>query len=161
MKEVKKAKSRNTDETEFDSDKQEGSQPEPKFWRQKIALAGETAAADLYKRQGYEILARNWRSGHHVEIDLICRNDSGLLIFVEVKTRCKEPGEYGFINYGFESINGLKQKKIQHGAACYMAQLGLAEARGRIDVVVVEYDSTKITGGQLPEPVVTQVEQAF
>ena len=134
---------------------------QPSFWRQKIAYAGESVAASLYEKQGCQILERNWRAGHRAEIDLICRDVSGLLIFVEVKTRCKEPGEYGFINYGFESVNGIKQRKIQHGVACYLAHKGLAEASCRIDVLVVEYDSSKISNGQLPEPVVTQVTEAF
>ena len=58
--------------------------------------AGETgeqlAAAFLRRERGYRIVARNWRSprDRRAEVDLVCR-DGDVLVFVEVKTRCRTP----------------------------------------------------------------------
>jgi|LZCG01.1.fsa_nt_gb putative endonuclease len=46
---------------------------------------GEDIACQYLRQQGYEIIARNWRS-RFGEIDIIAR-DGDSLVFVEVKTR--------------------------------------------------------------------------
>lgn len=46
---------------------------------------GEDLAAKFLKEQGYEILERDWKSGHH-DLDIVAGNEEGLAI-VEVKTR--------------------------------------------------------------------------
>ncbi|MDR1456925.1 MAG: YraN family protein [Puniceicoccales bacterium] len=46
---------------------------------------GEGVAMRFLQRKSYDVLARNWRSGHD-EIDIIAEDD-GVLVFVEVKTR--------------------------------------------------------------------------
>lgn len=51
-----------------------------------IGQYGEKLAADWLRKNGYEILLRNWRHRRH-EIDLIARRD-GIVHAVEVKTRC-------------------------------------------------------------------------
>jgi putative endonuclease len=63
--------------------------PEAPSTTVEAGARGEQAAADFLKaRQGYAILARNWRSprDQRDEIDLICR-DGDVLVFVEVKAR--------------------------------------------------------------------------
>ena len=57
-----------------------------------LGQAGEAAAADFYRRAGYEILAQGYRHGR-AEVDLVVRQDDALLVFVEVKTRSS--GQYG------------------------------------------------------------------
>ena len=47
---------------------------------------GEDLAAKFLEGQGYEILERDWKSGHH-DLDIVAGNEEGLAI-VEVKTRC-------------------------------------------------------------------------
>jgi len=51
----------------------------------RLGREGENRACQYLRRQGYEIIARNWRS-RFGEIDIIARN-GGSLIFIEVKTR--------------------------------------------------------------------------
>ena len=51
-----------------------------------LGRAGETAAANFYQQAGYEVLAQGYRHGR-AEVDLIVRQGTALLIFVEVKTR--------------------------------------------------------------------------
>ena len=57
-----------------------------------LGQAGEAAAADFYQQAGYEVLARGYRHGR-AEVDLIVRQGTALLVFVEVKTR--SGGQYG------------------------------------------------------------------
>ena len=53
--------------------------------RKEVGEWGEMHACNWLRRQGVEILHRNWRSGHK-EIDFIGRSGDEL-IFVEVKCR--------------------------------------------------------------------------
>lgn len=46
---------------------------------------GEDTAAEFVEKQGYEILERDWKSGHH-DLDIIAK-DKGTLVIIEVKTR--------------------------------------------------------------------------
>jgi len=57
-----------------------------------LGQAGEAAAADVYRQAGYEVLAQGYRHGR-AEVDLIVRQGTALLVFVEVKTRSS--GQYG------------------------------------------------------------------
>ncbi len=57
-----------------------------------LGQAGEAAAADFYRRAGYEVLAQGYRHGR-AEVDLIVRQGTELLVFIEVKTRSS--GQYG------------------------------------------------------------------
>jgi putative endonuclease len=47
---------------------------------------GEDRAAEFLQRKGFDIIERDWKSGHR-DIDIIAQDENGSLIFVEVKTR--------------------------------------------------------------------------
>jgi putative endonuclease len=51
-----------------------------------LGQAGESAAADYLTAQGFEVLARGYRHGR-AEVDVVARQGTALLLFVEVKTR--------------------------------------------------------------------------
>lgn len=55
---------------------------------QEIGKIGEDLAVNYLANKGYQILERNWRSGHK-EIDIIAL-DGETLVSVEVKTRKSE-----------------------------------------------------------------------
>ena len=46
---------------------------------------GEEIAAAFVEKKGYEILQRDWKSGHH-DLDIIAK-DEDTLVIIEVKTR--------------------------------------------------------------------------
>jgi putative endonuclease len=105
--------------------------PSPPFEStRELGRYGENVAERFLRRQGYQILCRNWRSGRW-EIDLICRHRKEL-VFVEVKarreTRFAEPGD---------NVHAAKREKITRAAAAYVRQLGRTQVYARFDVVEV------------------------
>ena len=71
----------------------------------KPGKAAEKAAENFLQRQGYNIITKNYRS-RYGEIDIIAE-DSGVLCFVEVKSRA-----YNYFGTPEEKVNIKKQKKI-------------------------------------------------
>lgn len=125
-----------------------------------LAKTGENAAADFYLKKGYSIIKRNWRIGRYAEVDLIVKDPSGILVFVEVKTRRKPAQEFGFQLSGFDTINWLKQKKIVTSAQIYLRQNSWAQIACRFDVIVVYFDKT-IDYSQSAQPNIIHVSDAF
>jgi putative endonuclease len=101
---------------------------------------GERLAAEFLRgRQGYEIVARNWRNprDQREEIDLVCR-DGEVLVFVEVKSRpdtALVPGYY--------AIDRRKKKVLRRAIHAYLTQLRARPRTFRFDVAEV-VTSTKM-----------------
>ena len=96
---------------------------------------GERLAYYFLRRQGYVMVARNWRSrGRRGEIDLIGW-DGGALCFIEVKTRSSHavaPAE--------AAVDRAKQRELRGMAALYLQrhlQLRKQRPPTRFDVVSV------------------------
>ena len=47
---------------------------------------GEDLATAYLEEKGYEIIERDWKSGRR-DIDIIAKDETGTIVFVEVKTR--------------------------------------------------------------------------
>ncbi|WP_400192516.1 YraN family protein [Hymenobacter sp. B81] len=79
-----------------------------------LGAAGEQAAADYLAARGYELLARHYRHGR-AEIDLIVRQDSRCLVFVEVKVRSD-------LRYGYpeQSVTPAQQQRVRRAAEHYL-----------------------------------------
>jgi putative endonuclease len=95
---------------------------------------GEEAAADfLQRRQGFAIVARNWRSprDRRQEIDLVAR-DGDVLVFVEVKARAAEA-----LVPGFDAIDERKRRVLRSAVHAYLSALGSPPRTFRFDVVEV------------------------
>jgi putative endonuclease len=98
---------------------------------QRFGLAGEALAADILRRSGYRILARNYRTKVG-EIDIVAR-DGETLVFVEVKSR-RDGGLYGHPKY---AVNRAKQRKLSKAALWYLKETGQLGRRARFDVVAI------------------------
>jgi putative endonuclease len=114
--------------------------------RVELGRAGEKAAADLLRRQGYEVVGSGFRA-RRGELDLICRRGRDLVV-VEVKTRTDD-------SFGTpaEAVGSRKRRALMAAAAEYRA---LAEWRGAIRYAVVGL--TVKEGGQFEAEL---IEDAF
>lgn len=81
----------------------------------KLGENGEQFVADYLTKIGYQIMSRNWRV-REGELDIVARDQNGLIIFVEVKTRTS-------IVFGdpLESIDRKKLFRIQKLALAWLA----------------------------------------
>lgn len=83
-------------------------------WQVRGAL-GEDAAVDYLRKNGFQIVERNWRAGKS-EVDIIAtRYDE--IHFIEVKTR-----KVGSLTSPEEAINPQKVRALRRAASAYMAQ---------------------------------------
>lgn len=91
---------------------------------------GERLAARYLKREGYRIVARQWR-GRTGEIDLIARQGK-TVVFVEVKTRRPDPG-----SRPEEAVNFHKQRQLTRAGYEWMKRYGRDGWSYRFDVVAI------------------------
>ena len=94
---------------------------------------GERLAADYLRRQGYVVVARNWRDPADLrdELDLVCR-DGEVLVFVEVKTRAA-----GALVSGYHAVDKRKKKVVRRAATAYLRKLQPRPHTYRFDVVEI------------------------
>lgn len=111
----------------------------------ELGMLGEELAANYLINKGYQILERNWRSGHK-EIDIIALHDTDLVI-VEVKTR--KSGDYGEPEI---AVGRYKQRMLIWAADAYVRYKNL-DVDVRFDII-----SVVITDG---EPEIEHIEDAF
>ena len=95
-----------------------------------LGRAGEDLAAAWYAARGYEVVARNWRTGGG-EIDLVVRRGRVVAI-VEVKARTDD-------RFGapVEAVMAAKQARLRRLAAAWLRESGSRGLRIRFDVVSV------------------------
>ena len=98
--------------------------------------AGEDAAVAYLEGEGYRVLERNYRFARE-EIDVVAfqpnaRNDGGVIVFVEVKTRS---------GTGFgrpeDAVDQAKQQAIRRVAEAYLHERRLIPSPTRFDVIAV------------------------
>lgn len=98
--------------------------------RSLLGKSGEQLACDHLAQMGYHILVRNFRN-RLGEIDIIAE-ESGCLVFVEVKTR--RDLKHG---HPAESLTPRKQQQICKVALSYLNACGGAHRPARFDVVSI------------------------
>jgi len=98
--------------------------------RAALGAKGERMAVRRLRREGYRMLARNFRAAG-AEIDAIAM-DGDTLVFVEVKTRttCATGRPE-------EAVHALKQNHIRRAAAVYARAHAMEQRPIRFDVVAV------------------------
>ena len=102
--------------------------------RRKLGNAGEAMALDFLVERGYQILERQWRS-EFGEIDLICLDKHGEVVFVEVKTR--QSLESG---YPEDAVTESKRRHLQAAGEWFLRQAAWEGKEHRYDVVSIILD---------------------
>ena len=95
-----------------------------------LGARGERLATAWYERNGYAVVARNWRCAIG-EIDLIARRGNELVI-AEVKTRASD-------RFGApaQAVGFAKQRKLRQLATVWLAASGTRYDEVRFDVVSI------------------------
>src|SRR5579863_4831950 len=107
--------------------------------REELPLGrrGERAAEKYLKRNGYRIVARNFRAAG-AEIDLVAM-DGEMLVFVEVKTRrSRDAGAPE------EAVDERKQKQIRRAAEMFATRYRAEDVTMRFDIVAVDASGKRL-----------------
>jgi putative endonuclease len=97
---------------------------------QLLGKSGEALAIRHLKKEGYRILAHNYRN-RLGEIDIIAQ-DGDTIVFVEVKSR--RTGSFGHPKL---AVNPAKQRQISKVALSYLKQYRQLDTSARFDVVSI------------------------
>jgi putative endonuclease len=103
-----------------------------------IGSRGEDVAADVYRRRGYRVVARNWRC-RLGELDLVVER-GGVLVFCEVKSR-----RQSVFGGGFEAVTGRKRAKLRAVAEAFLQATGSRPQAIRFDVASVAVRGARST----------------
>lgn len=101
------------------------------FHKKLLGSVGEKRAAEFLTDNGYEILAKNFKT-HVGEIDLIAEKDE-VIVFVEVKTRSSSA--FGAPS---EAVGSRKRKKYAMVAQEYLLNARRGDVPCRFDVIEIE-----------------------
>ena len=96
----------------------------------RVGIIGEKIAVSYLKKRGYKILAKNFKLKCG-EIDIVAR-EGEYICFVEVKTRTSNA-----FAQPFESVDYIKQKKMQSAALIWLNMHNLDDALCRFDIVSI------------------------
>jgi putative endonuclease len=104
--------------------------------RVALGTAGERLAIRRLRREGYRIIARNYRVAG-AEIDVVAMAGD-TLVFVEVKTRLGTGA-----GRPEEAVHRLKQHRIRRAAAAFARDHRMAERAIRFDVVAISREDSR------------------
>ena len=101
--------------------------------KHELGRAGEDAAVIYLRHKGYEILERNWRTGH-LELDIVARHENELVV-VEVKTR-----QADLEQLPQEAVSLAKMQRVVKAANIYAQQYG-QDLDLRVDFIMVTVEA--------------------
>ena len=104
--------------------------------RRALGASGERLAADWYERNGYQVVARNWRC-RDGELDLVVRRGRAF-VFCEVKTRTSAA-----FGAPVEAVTRQKQVRLRHLAARWL------DDHAGIRATEIRFDVASVLAGQL------------
>jgi len=110
--------------------------PNPK---QTLGKRGESLAAQFLTRKGYKIIDRNFHA-RYGEIDIVCLKD-GILVFVEVKTRCGR-----VFGTPEEAVTPRKLHEIIQTSQYYTLTHPNFPSAQRIDVIAIDINGDNSVG---------------
>ena len=102
--------------------------PEKQDRRVQTGINFERLAGRFFVQNGFEILERNWRTGHR-EIDLIVKKDN-LIVFVEVKSASSQ--KFG---HPVDRVDNKKVANLTRAAQQYLIDHSIEDCDLRFDVV--------------------------
>lgn len=110
-----------------------------------LGKTGEDIAAFILEKEGYKIIARNWRK-KHLELDLICslENQDGFqdkIIFIEIKTR--RTNDWGG---PLASFTPAKKLNLCKAASLWLEENNAWHKPCQFDIICIIIDPHKITG---------------
>ena len=112
-----------------------------------IGAIGENAAVKILKKSRYKILARNIHISHN-ELDIVAlHKKSGMIVFVEVKTRSVNSDLYSPFGTPSDAVTKQKQMRTIQAARGYLStNPRLNKYQPRFDVIEVylEKENKKI-----------------
>ncbi len=118
--------------------------------RHTLGTRGEQAVLARLRREGYTILARNWRHPQLGELDIVARHGDEI-VFVEVRTRHGAARQA--FDRAFTSIDEAKQTRLLALAQAFLEAHSLQNTPWRIDVAAVACVGSTITVHILPDAV--------
>lgn len=104
--------------------------------RRKLGNRGEKIAAKFLRKQGYQIIEKNYRS-RLGEIDIVAKEGESI-VFVEVKTRCST--DFGLPE---EALSYDKRRRLSKLALGYLAHRRIKDTNCRFDVVSILMDNNR------------------
>jgi len=104
----------------------------PSPFHLSVGERGEMIAWDYLKKQGYEIVEKNYRCSLG-EMDVVAK-EKGQLVFVEIKTRRTD--RFGLPE---EAVHLAKQKKLIRLTHWYLKETHQEEKAVRFDVLAIRY----------------------
>jgi len=105
--------------------------------RKKLGNRGEKIAGNFLRKQGYQIIEKNYHS-RLGEIDIVAREDESI-VFVEVKTR--RSTDFGLPE---EALSYDKRRRLSKLALGYLAHRRIKDTNCRFDVVSILMDNKKV-----------------
>lgn len=116
------------------------------MYNKRLGNQGEEIARGFLEREGFDVIATNWRHGH-LELDIIAQKRSVLHI-VEVKTL-----QAGSAGHPEESVTRKKFVNLQRAAEAFM---GRYPGWTRL-----QFDIVSVTMGTKGEPSILFIEDVF
>lgn len=102
-----------------------------------LGRRGERAAEKHLRRNGYRIVARNFRAAG-AEIDLVAL-DGRTLVFVEVKTRRSRAA-----GAPEEAVDERKQRRLRRAAEAFAMRYRAEDREMRFDIVAVDASGRRL-----------------
>lgn len=104
--------------------------------RRELGASGEDMVAAWYQRNGYDVIARNWRC-REGELDLVVKRGR-TLVFCEVKTRTTD-------HFGVpaEAVTYEKRARIRRLAARYL------DEAASVRPGEIRFDVASVLGGEI------------